>query len=203
MLKPEEVRGILLPDAYIKAHGVSEYSLPEEYYYDEDGVYHYDRKFDKPMEEGGKPFNGVSFETYEDSDQIGFYIEYKDGYHFGNHAGFYENGALSFYTRMDEKEYYTYEWYENGALKRLMEYCKVHGQYLRSRESEWYENGVRKKTTEWRYEREKTLCHIREYEWYENGVLKMFTDWRRKDEQVLKHIKEYDENGKLIRKCSD
>ena len=84
-----------------------------------------------------------------------------------------------------------------------MEYCKVHGQYLRSRESEWYENGVQKKTTEWRYEREKTLCHIREYEWYENGVLKMFTDWRRKDEQVLKHIKEYDENGKLIRKCSD
>ena len=73
MLKPEEVRSVLLPDAYIKEHGVSYYSLADEYYYDENGVYHYERMFDKPMDEGGKPFNSVAFETYDDSDQIVFF----------------------------------------------------------------------------------------------------------------------------------
>ncbi|MBQ9908059.1 MAG: hypothetical protein IJM46_14960 [Oscillospiraceae bacterium] len=175
MLTPEEVRGILLPDEYIKAHGVSEYSLPEEYYYDEDGVYHYDRKFDKPMEEGGKPFNGVSFEMYEDSDQIGFYIEHKDGYYFGDYVRFYQNGALRRYTRKDAKEWYAYEWYENGVLKKMTEWDTKLRQGGPSRESEWFENGVLKKTTE----------------------------WYRKGNQVLQHSKEYDENGKLIRKWSD
>ena len=142
MLKPEEVRSVLLPDAYIKEHGVSYYSLADEYYYDENGVYHYERMFDKPMEEGGKPFTGLAFEVYDDSQQIGFYIEMKDGYQFGDYVGFYENGALSFYTRMDEKEYYKYEWYENGALKMF---------------------------TDWRRKGEQVLKHIKEYD--ENGKL--------------------------------
>jgi len=175
MLKPEEVRGVLLPDAYIKEHGVSYYSLADEYYYDENGFYHYERMFDKPMEEGGKPFTGVAFEVYEDSDQIGFYTELKDGYDFGDYVGFYENGALRFYTRMDEKEHYTYEWYENGILKKMVEFYRKRGQTHRSRESEWYEDGVLKKETEW----------------HEKGG------------RFFSCSKEYDETGKLIRESRD
>lgn len=172
MLKPEEVRDVLLPDAYIKEHGVSYFSLADEYYYDENGVYHYERMFDKPMEDGGTPFSGVVFETFEDSDQIAYYTEYQDGYQFGNHAAFYENGALRCYIRMDEKEYYVYEWYENGVLEKMTEFHSYRGQTHRSRESEWYENGVLKKTTE----------------------------WQRKGCQYLSRSKEYNETGRLIRK---
>ena len=169
MLKPEEISGILLRDEYIKEHGVSYFSLSDEYYYDENGVYHYERMFDKPMDEGGKPFTGVAFETFEDSDQIAFYIEYQDGYQCGGYVRYYENGALRGYVRIDEKEYYVYEWYESGALQRMMECCKVRGQDRPSRETEWHENGVLKKTKEWRYKREQTMIRSREYD--ETGKL--------------------------------
>ena len=178
MLKPEEVRGVLLPDAYIKEHGVSYYSLADEYYYDENGVYHYERMFDKPMDEGGKPFTGVVFETFENSDQIAFYTEYQDGYQFGNHAKFYENGALRCYCRIDEKEYYTYEWHENGVLKKIFE------------------------MTEWYRKHKQNYYRIREYD--ENGVLRKTKETRyRKHGQDSFCIREYDENGKLIHKSSD
>lgn len=68
MLTPEEVRGILLPDEYVIEHGIFYESLADEYYYDEDGIYHYERMFDKPMDEGGKPFTGVAFAFFGDSD---------------------------------------------------------------------------------------------------------------------------------------
>ena len=178
MLKPEEVRGVLLPDAYIKEHGVSYYSLADEYYYDESGVYHYERMFDKPMEDGGTPFSGVVYETFEDSDQIAYYTEYQDGYQFGNHAKFYENGALRCYIRMDEKEYYVYEWYENGVLKKILE------------------------MTEWYRKHKQNYYRIREFD--ENGVLRKMKESRyRKHGQDSFCIREYDENGKLIHKSSD
>lgn len=203
MLKPEEVRGSLPSETEIKEHGVSYYALADEYYYDEDGVYHYERMFDKPMDEGGKPFNGVAFETYDDSDQIGFFIEYKDGYQFGNHAGFYENGALSFYTRMDEKEYYTYKWYENGVLKKMTERDIACGKTCgRSREYEWYETGVLQKKTE-RYQKRGQTCCCRSMEYDETGVLKKRSEWNRKKGQTGCRCREYDGNGKPIRESRD
>lgn len=43
----------------------------------------------------------------------------KDGYHFGDYVSFYiGSGALRSYSRIDEKEHYLYEWYENGVLKK-------------------------------------------------------------------------------------
>ena len=131
MLKPEEVRGSLLPDAYIKEHGVFYFSLSDEYYFDGDGVYHYERMFDKPMDEGGKPFTGLAFEVMEDSDQIGFYIEMKDGYFFGDYVRYFENGALRGFTRKDEKEWYGYEWFENGVLKESIEFKQIRGKKSR------------------------------------------------------------------------
>lgn len=119
MLTPEEIKGILLPDEYIKAHGVFYESLADEYYYDEKGFYHCERMFDKPMDEGGTPFTGLAFAFFDDTGQISYYMEMKDGYHFGDYVGYYfGSGALSFYHRFDEKEHYCYQWHENGVLKK-------------------------------------------------------------------------------------
>ena len=40
------------------------------------------------------------------------------GDRFGDDVEFYSNGALEAYERIDDKEHYCYDWYENGALKR-------------------------------------------------------------------------------------
>lgn len=114
MLKPEEIKDIILPNEYVLEHGVSEYSLASEFYYDENGMYHYDRAFDKPMDEGGKPYTGIAYR--DDGGARVHYLEYKDGYDDGEEVLFYDSGALKSYWSDDED--YGYEWYENGILKK-------------------------------------------------------------------------------------
>ena len=61
---------------------------PEDaYYIDENGVYQYGQWFDKPMDDGGKPYNGVAYLT-EDGEYCG-YQEYKDGYATGVRVTFF------------------------------------------------------------------------------------------------------------------
>ena len=124
MLTPEEVREILLPvdmDKLIE-NGVDADDLAEEFYTDANGVYHYQQVFDKPMEEGGTPFTGLSITFFDNFDQIDSYTEMKDGYPFGDEVGFHESGALASYERTDDKEHYAYTWFENGVLRTVYEW---------------------------------------------------------------------------------
>ena len=135
MQTPEEVKEMLLPVnvEYIKQHGVDWECLSDEFYW-ENGFNHYDRKFDRPMAEGGKPFTGLRYEFW-DSDHLACYTQMKDGYPLGDDVGFYRSGALQSYTRIDDTEHYRYEWHENGVLKAVTQWNrKDNQQYYRSRE---------------------------------------------------------------------
>ena len=124
MLKPEEIRERLLPvdvDHLIE-FGVDGDNLADEFYCDENGVHHYQRLFDKPMEEGGKPFTGLQISFFDGSDQIAEYTEIKEGYPFGDSVGFHKSGALASYERDDDREHYEYTWFENGVLRSVFEW---------------------------------------------------------------------------------
>lgn len=114
MKTPEEIKDIILPNEYVLEHGVDENTLYDEYYYDENGMYHYQRMFDKPMDEGGKPYTGIAWCSYGDCARMSYSV-YRDGYPCGEEVIFYDSGALKSYWTDDEN--YGYEWYENGALK--------------------------------------------------------------------------------------
>ena len=125
MLTPEEVRALLLPlnTDYIKTHGVDEYQLTaEDYTYL--CVRHHRRLLTKPFREGGRPYTGLRYEEFYDSDQIERYTEIKEGYYFGDDVTFYDTGALQSYERKDDAEHYLYEWYEDGVLSAVTEWTR-------------------------------------------------------------------------------
>lgn len=121
MIKPEDVYSSLLSTDYIVENGVIYDTLSDEFYYDEKGIYHYDRKFDKSMNTGGKPFSGIAFEFFCNSDEIVGYTEYKDGYHYGDDVEYYLSGTLKKFSHYTDEEKYLYKWYENGKIEKIME----------------------------------------------------------------------------------
>lgn len=113
MVNYDEIMTGLLSLEYVKENGVPYESLYDDYYW-EDGVYHYERMFDKPRDEGGKPFSGIAYE------QLG-YIVYKDGYQCGEDVEFYPSGSLRRYSKQTETEHYIYNWHENGVISYFKE----------------------------------------------------------------------------------
>lgn len=175
MIRPEEVPRHLLSKQYVLAHGVPGESLSDEYYIDDKGVYQYGQMFDKPLDEGGKPFCGISYDLRGDDLYLG-YTEYKDGWQHGIEVAFYDSGRLCDFSYLKEREaYYGYSWYENGILKKLWEHHRkdVPG-YERSKEYD--ETGRLVKQT---IKCEMWFSHDfdapdpkYEVEWHENGEFK-------------------------------
>jgi antitoxin component YwqK of YwqJK toxin-antitoxin module len=118
MKLPAEINQEILSEEYVLKHGVLIDDLYDEYYYDENGMYHYEQMFDKPRKQGGKPFTGIVCDI-RDAGYVGYW-EYKDGYEYGNSVGYYPSGAVAWFCRRTETEYYFYKWHENG----VMSYCK-------------------------------------------------------------------------------
>lgn len=106
---------------YVMKHGLlfDEESFSFESYWEKD-INHYEQLFDKPMDMGGKPFNGLVYELFPDGKLSG-YTFYKNGYHYGDDVGLYETGELGRFSRHTETENYIYLWYPNGSLKFVKE----------------------------------------------------------------------------------
>jgi len=82
-----------------------------------------DRILDKPEDEGGKPFTGLTYELYN-SVQLAHYCFYKDGFSHGEYVKFYKS------NNMKSKQYMEYGritgkeemWFESGNLKSVAIY---------------------------------------------------------------------------------
>lgn len=201
MLKPEEVPQHLLSLQYILEHGVSGDELADESYTDENGFYHYERKFDKPLNEGGKPFSGLAYDFYYNSNMLSGYTEYRDGYTYGDDVWYYPSGALSRYSRYCENEHYIYLWHENGILKEVIQnHRNDNPQYRRFKKYD--DNG---KLTE-----QTIYCELRftydfnspnlsyEVTWHKNGEFKLIRNNAPTRETFYSQI-EFDENGYPIK----
>ncbi len=81
MINYDDIIAGLFSLEYVLRNGVLYDSLSDEYYW-ENGVNHYERMFDKPMDDGGKPFSGIAYELYPEGNIRG-YTEYKEGYQYG------------------------------------------------------------------------------------------------------------------------
>ena len=125
MLKQEEIPKYLLSKEYVLEHGMPDDQLVDEYYIDDNGVYQYGQWLDKPLDEGGKPYNGVAYLLTEDGEYSG-YQEYKNGYPYGVGVSFYpESGRMAHFsyenTEENAEEYSYFQWYENGVLQKTVE----------------------------------------------------------------------------------
>ena len=101
-----------LSDEYIKENG----TLFDNVCWEDDDIY------DKHESEGGKPFTGLLYETYDDG-SIAFYGYVTDGIYDGEKVTFYKNGQMKSYCKMKLGGYYgkCYRWYEDGQLKEIRE----------------------------------------------------------------------------------
>ena len=174
MLRPEEVIQHILSKEYVLKYGVSEQDLSDEYYIDDHKEYQYGQMFDKPMDEGGKPFNGIGYDL-----RGGLYLgytEYKDGWQHGYEVEYYDSGKLDSLSYLKEKEeYYGYAWHENGILKTAWENHRK-DYYGYERRKDYDETG--------RLIKQTIKCELQcvyefdapdpkyEVEWHENGEFK-------------------------------
>jgi len=144
MLKQEDIPKYLLSKEYVLEHGMPDDELVDEYYIDDNDVYQYGQWLDKPLDEGGKPYNGVAYLLTNDGEYRG-YQEYKNGYPYGVGVSFYpESGRMADFTYENTEEHteeYTYyKWREDGSLQRTVaEYIKCVPGY--SIEKEYDESG--------------------------------------------------------------
>ena len=116
----EEIKKSLFSVKYIKEHGVSFKKLCSESYIDEKGVHHYDRMFDKPLDNGGVPFSGVAYKVSDNRRYIG-YKEYKDGYQHGADVEYSLLGKLKCYSYADGIRKFCYKFHNNGAISYFKE----------------------------------------------------------------------------------
>ncbi|MBN1056053.1 hypothetical protein DVW05_11940 [Clostridium botulinum] len=74
--------------------------------------------FDKPMEDGGKPIDGIIYEKNEDG-HVGYYKNYKNGIPNGESVEFYASGRLRSKCIMNRGtiDGEKIAWYENGKIK--------------------------------------------------------------------------------------
>ncbi|MCM1472693.1 MAG: hypothetical protein NC040_01445 [Muribaculaceae bacterium] len=121
----------ILSAEYVKANGIlwDEDLFTYESYW-ENGYNHYERLFDKPMDEGGKPVTALIYELFSDG-TLSDYAYYKDGYKYGEDVKFYKSGRVSGYTLFMDSEFYLYEWYENGQIKEFFERYRDDNKYFR------------------------------------------------------------------------
>lgn len=200
MKRPDEISTELLSAEYILDHGVSGEELIDEYYYDDNGVYHYEQMFDKPKDEGGKPFSGLAYELRRDGTIVG-YTEYKNGYHHGNDVTYYLSGALRRYSRYTDTENYIYMWHENGTLSFVKHnHRKDDPQYYRIKEFD--ENGKLIKQTiycEIHYVYEHNSPNTtHEVTWHKNGEFKLIKNTA-PARGIFYSEMEFDENGYPVR----
>lgn len=115
----DEVAASVLSPEYVLANGVPYDDLCGEFYWNSKGKYCYDQQFDKPMDEGGKPFTGIAYELDDDGALIG-YREFDDGWETGGtNVAFYPSSRLRSYTDHSETGQYTIAWHENGVVSYL------------------------------------------------------------------------------------
>lgn len=199
MKRPDETSKELLSAEYILEHGILVEELVDEYYYDDNGVYHYEQMFDKPKDEGGKPFSGLAYEL-RNGILVG-YTEYKDGYQNGDNVTYYLSGTLRRYSRYTDTENYIYEWYENGTLSYIKHnHRKDNPQYYRTKEFD--ESGKLLKQTiycEIQYVYDYNSPNtIYEVTWHKNGEFKLIRNTVPTKETFYCEM-EFDENGYPVR----
>lgn len=80
--------------------------------------------FDAPLEAGGKPINGIIYETYKNGN-IKYYQYYKNGFADGDYVLFYESGEIKELCVMKNGSKWGGDesYFENGNKKRV-EQCK-------------------------------------------------------------------------------
>lgn len=199
MKRRDEISKELLSSEYVLEHGIFYEELVDEYYYDDNGKYHYEQMFDKPKDEGGKPFSGLA---YEMRDGIFFgYIEYKDGYHYGDDVTYYLSGSLRRYSKYTDTENYIYQWYENGTLSYIKQnHRKDNPQYYRVKEFD--ENGKLLKQTihcEISYVYDPNSPDmIYEVIWHNNGEFRLIRNTSPTRSTFYSEM-EFDENGYPVR----
>ena len=78
--------------------------------------------YDSPSKTGGKPFTGLLYTLYPNGN-IGYYSIYKNGFEDGETVAFYECGQPSKYSIIHKGGFVgtSYQWYENGNLKKKLE----------------------------------------------------------------------------------
>lgn len=119
--------------------------------------------YDKEIEDGGKPINGILYELYPNG-TLRNYAYYKDGMPNGERVNFYENGKIEDFGSLIkgtiEGEYTV--WYENGVIQKK-EFYK-YGIALWSKEMDMEGNIIKEKTE--LSDSEKKLLE-KYIEWYE------------------------------------
>lgn len=177
MLKPEEVSHSLLSKEYVMEHGVLNTTLSDEYYTDENGQSHYERWFDKPRYEGGKPFTGIAYGFLVKGGEYAGYTEYKDGYQYGVDVSLYAGTGLPrVFSYWKDDEHYVYCWHQNGTLGRVYEHHRKDARHY-DRSKEYDETG--------RMIRQRINCEMQfsydisasdskyEVSWHENGEFRL------------------------------
>ncbi len=168
----------ILLETYIKEHGVLFDDSPFIHMcYNDGSVSHYEQLFDKPMDEGGTPFNGLVYELYPSGKMAG-YTFYKNGYHYGDSVEFYESGEVRWLSRHTESENFICEWYRNGNLKELNEHHRSDAPSF-FRTTKYNENGeliYRQISCEMTYRHDyqspDPSCSV---QWHENGEFRKIT----------------------------
>ena len=77
-----------------------------------------DRILDNSKEAGGKPFTGLTYETYPNGNLV-YYCYYKNGFSDGDFIEFYNDGKVKSMQYMQRGRTFGIEknWYNNGILK--------------------------------------------------------------------------------------
>lgn len=197
MLKPDEVSHSLLSKEYVMEHGVLDTTLSDEYYTDENGQSHYERWFDKPRYEGGKPFTGIAYGFAINGEYAG-YTEYKDGYQYGVDVSLYAGTGLpSVFSYWKDDEHYVYCWHQNGTLGRVYEHHRKDARHY-DRSKEYDETG--------RMIRQRIECELHftydfsspdpkyEVSWHENGEFRLVRNISPTRNDLYSEM-EFDENG--------
>jgi antitoxin component YwqK of YwqJK toxin-antitoxin module len=101
--------------------------------------------YNRPMEEGGEPINGLVYEKYSNG-HINYYCYHENGISNGEFVDFYESTKIKKHRIMRKGQIWgeSIEWFENGSV-RCIEHCK-YGIVISY--EKWDENGnlVDKKT---------------------------------------------------------
>ena len=81
------------------------------------------RILDNSKEAGGKPFTGLTYETYPNGNLV-YYCYYKNGFSDGDFIEFYNDGKVKSMQYMQRGRTFGIEknWYNNGILKSESRY---------------------------------------------------------------------------------
>lgn len=186
-----------LSEEYLIEHGslFDEDTFAFESYWENDKN-HYEQLFDKPMDQGGKPFNGLVYERYLTGELLR-YTFYQNGYHYGDDVEFYQSGRIRRFSRYTDSENYICYWYQDGIIKKIKDNHRSDApDYYRT--IEFDEKGFPQK--------QSILCEISftydhlspdktyHVEWYDNGEFRKITKLSPTSETLYTEI-EFDPQG--------